>query len=669
MKKKGKLNPSQYGLFIPDSDWAPPASLPDPAGFGICAVDTETWDPHLTTKGPGWATGDGEVVGVAFKTPHHNFYLPMRHRGGGNLAENTVLLYTKAVLENPNITKIFHNSLYDVGWLKHEGISTKGPVLDTQFGGALLDENRFTYRLDHLCRDWLGKRKDEHLLTEAAAAFGVDPKAGIYMLHSRFVGPYAEIDSLRTWELWEYEHVKLEEEGLLPLMKLECSLVNLFVDMRMRGVRVDEDYAEQLGQQFLQKEKELLEEAHRQWGVRLDVWSGPALANAFNAVGLPYPTTRAGAPSFIAEWLERHSHPLPQMIASIRKVSKSRTTFIESMIQGHVHKGRIHCEFHPLRSEEGGTVSGRLSSSNPNLQQVPNPEKEPNYAPLVRGLFIPEPGQVWGAFDYSSQEPRLTVHFAALANQPGALEAVRAYNENPRLDYHQWVANMCGITRKQAKPINLGLAYGMGGVKLCHELGLPTRWVVSHWENGQRIVEDVPEGTQGAFEIPGPEGLALLETYHAGVPFIKGLSELCSRLAARRGWIKTIENRRCRFDLWEPTRGYGAGKQEAEARAVWGNSIRRAGTHKALNRLIQGSAADMTKLAMLHLYNEGFTPLLQVHDELDFSLDDPVVARRIEEIMRDCVALRVPVVVDAEYGPSWGKAKNKNFAEAMRLAA
>ena len=325
--------------------------------------------------------------------------------------------------------------------------------------------------------------------------------------------------------------------------------------------------------------------------------------------------------SFQAPWLEAHDHDLPKMIVQARKINKARTTFVEKMILGHQSNGRIHAEAHPLRNDSGGTVSGRFSYSNPNLQQVP--ARDPELGKLIRSLFIPEQDAIWGAFDYSQQEPRLTVHYANKMNLRGAADAVKAYSEDGA-DFHQIVADMANIPRKQAKNINLGLTYGMGHAKLIKELG---------------VEED--------------EARTLLDQYHQRVPFIRALQDQCARVALERGHIKTRGGRKCRFDRWEPVHGDGLPLPEEEARDTYGN-IRRSYTYKALNRLIQGSAADMTKIAMLDLWKEGYIPHLQIHDELDYSVESEKEGEFIMEKMSECVDLSVPLVVDAEYGETWG---------------
>jgi DNA polymerase I-like protein with 3'-5' exonuclease and polymerase domains len=295
------------------------------------------------------------------------------------------------------------------------------------------------------------------------------------------------------------------------------------------------------------------------------------------------------------------------------------------MILDHNVNGRIHGELHPLRSDRGGTVTGRFSSSKPNLQQVPARHDE--IGPLIRGVFIPEEDMYWGAFDYSQQEPRLTVHYAYKTQQPEAEEAVDAY-KNKDADFHQVVADMANISRKEAKIINLGLSYGMGKDKLIKQLG-----------------------------ISPSEAEELFDTYHSRVPFIKGLRDQCARLGGNRGYIVTLLGRKCRFNLYEPRFEYGKTPLPIDqALEEYGQDIRRAYTHKAMNRLIQGSAADMTKQAMVDLYREGILPHTQIHDELDISVDSLETSQKIIEIMTDCVKISVPNKVDAEIGHSWGEA-------------
>ena len=404
--------------------------------------------------------------------------------------------------------------------------------------------------------------------------------------------------------------------------------------MRWNGVRVNEDAAEEKSKYLKREEYKLLDNIAKDYGLPIEVWNARSIAKAFDKAGLTYPRTpKSNQPSFTAQWLEGHSHSLPQSIVKARRYNKMRTTFIDKMIFEHSHNGRIHGQMHPLRSDDGGTVTGRFSYSTPNLQQVP--ARDPELGPLIRGLFIPEEGCLWGAFDYSQQEPRLTVHYASLTNQPGAEDAVVQYRDE-NADFHQIVADMANIPRKQAKDINLALSYGMGKKKLIYTLG-----------------------------ISDSEAEDLIARYHQRVPFVKALADSCMRNAGNRGYVTTLLGRKCRFNLFEPRGERTIPLPYPEAAEKWGEeNIARSYTYKALNRLIQGSAADMTKKAMLDLYKEGYVPHVQVHDELDISVETKQQAKQIKEIMENCVQLEVPNIVDAELGTTWGNATT-SYEEAF----
>ena len=619
----------QIPLLQPESDWIAPQVLPRFDPYETLAVDLETYDPNLINRGPGWATGDGYIVGIAIATDKWSGYLPIRHENGGNLEEELVLRWLKRTFENHKGTMVFHNALYDVGWLKREGVELTCPLRDTMFAAPLFDENRWSYSLNNLGMDFLAESKDETLLETAAKAWGVNPKGGMWALPAKYVGPYAEQDAVLTLKLWKIFKKRIEIEGLQTIYDLECDLIPLLIEMRWRGVRIDTDRAEQTSEQLSKKEQQLLVEIKRRFGVNVDIWASASIQKAFDNNNLWYPHTEKGAPSFQGPWLESHEHDLPKMIVEARRINKARTTFIEGAILEYSHNGRIHAEAHPLKNDGGGTVTGRFSYSNPNLQQVP--ARDPEIGKMIRSLFIPEEGATWGAFDYSQQEPRITVHYASLLGLEGATDAVKAYSTEGA-DFHQIVADMAGIPRKQAKNINLGLTYGMGQQKLIRELGLE------------------PD-----------EALKLLETYHRRVPFIRGLQSRCTRIAEQRGCITTLGGRKCHFDLWESV-GYLHDEKQSplplqEAKDKYGDNLKRSFTYKALNKLIQGSAADMTKLAMRDLWKEGLVPHIQIHDELDYSVFNKEQAEIVIDRMVNCVKMRVPLVVDYESGSNWGEAE------------
>ena len=209
---------------------------------------------------------------------------------------------------------------------------------------------------------------------------------------------------------------------------------------------------------------------------------------------------------------------------------------------------------------------------------------------------------------------------------------VDAYQSDPNTDFHQMVADMADIKRKAAKTIGLGLMYGMGKNKLAGQLDL-----------------SVDEASE------------LIERFHKKVPFLKGtVNAVMKRIEhpAAAGAIRTLMGRKCRFPLWEPME-WGVNKALPREQAIieYGQRIKRAGTYKGLNRLIQGSAADQTKAAMVALWKAGHKPILQVHDELALSVKDRAEAEEAARIMATAVPLQVPSRCDVEVGPSWGEAK------------
>ena len=623
MKRKNNF------LYQPPSEWMPPEKFPNLKDAKLISVDLETRDPNLIKMGPGWARNDGNIVGIAISNGDRSWYFPFGHGGGYNLSESVVKKWAKDVLENPNINKVFHNAPYDVGWLRWWGINVKGRIFDTMIAAPLVNENRFSYTLDSLSRDFLDERKNERLLREVSEEWGLDPKADMWKLPAQYVGEYAEQDARLTFKLWEYLQVEMNRQDIWSIFNLETELQPTLIDMRWKGVRVDIERADTLKEELKEKEQGLLKEIQVLSGVDVEIWAAASIAKAFDKLKVEYNRTPTGRPSFTRNSLNNLAtkSPLAKLIVECREVNKAHTTFIDTILK-HNHKGRIHAEIHQLRSQMGGTVTGRMSYANPNLQQIPAKNKD--LGPRIRGLFIPEEGCKWASFDYSQQEPRLVVHYGVLSH----LQKVDAFVENYKkdTDFHQMVADMADITRKQAKTINLGLFYGMGKGRLMDELGI-----------------DKNEATQ------------LLDEYYSKVPFLKQLANEASHQASKEGVIRTLLGRRCRFHLYEPAMfGIYKPRPLEEARQEYGPSIRRAFTYKALNRLIQGSASDMTKQAMVNLSEAGIIPMLQIHDELAVSVEKENLkekTKQIKKIMEECVKLEVPNKVDVAIGNNWGTCK------------
>tara|TARA_A100001388_G_scaffold260260_1_gene228165 strand:- start:26 stop:1867 length:1842 start_codon:yes stop_codon:yes gene_type:complete len=610
-------------LFKPQTEWLPPEEFKDLSSYDEIAIDLETKDPNLKTMGSGSVTGQAKIVGIALAVEGWSGYYPIAHEGGGNMDRKKVMDYFRTILNYPS-KKIFHNAMYDVCFIRAEGLKINGTIIDTMISGSLVDENRFRYDLGSLGRDYVGIGKNEAVLNETAKEWGVDPKSEMYKLPAMYVGEYAEQDAALTLKLWQEMKKQILMEEVSSIFELETELFPCLVDMRFLGVRVDVEGAHALKQKLVQEEKECLQRVKKETGIDTQIWAARSIEQVFQKLSLNYERTKkTDSPSFTKNFLQNHEHPIVQQIARAREINKAHTTFIDTILK-HSHKGRIHAEINQLRSDVGGTVTGRFSYSNPNLQQIPARNKE--LGPMIRSLFIPEEGHTWGCFDYSQQEPRLVVHYAALDGLYGVNDVIDAYKEG-EADFHQIVAEMADIPRSQAKTINLGLFYGMGKNKLQAELG---------------INED--------------KAKSLFKQYHNRVPFVKTLMDGVMRKAADNGRIRTWLGRRCRFNLWEPNQ-YGIHKAlpHDAALAEHGPGIRRAYTYKALNRLIQGSAADMTKKAMVELHKEGIVPHIQVHDELDISVNGN--ADKIKEIMESAVELEVPIKVDYEYGENWGTIK------------
>jgi len=613
----------QMPLFKPQTEWLPPEEFPDLTQACEIAIDLETKDPNLNIRmGSGSVVGIGEVVGVSVATEDFCAYYPFAHEGGGNMDRKMIIKWLTAVLKTPS-DKIFHNAMYDVCWLRSLGLKINGRIIDTMIAAALCDENRLRYDLNGCGRDYVGKGKDESALYEAAKSWGVDPKAEMYKLPAMYVGAYAERDAQLTLELWQELKKEIIHQDIQSIFKMEMELFPCLVDMRFLGVRVNQEQAAIEKKTLVEQEKKMLGEVLVNTGIDVQIWAARSIAKVFDKLGLPYDrTVKTQAPSFTKNFLTNHPHNVVKCIAKARELNKAHTTFIDTILK-HSQKGRIHAEINQLRSEGGGTVTGRFSMNNPNLQQVPARNKE--LGPRIRSLFIPEEKCKWGCFDYNQQEPRLVVHYASLQNLYGVDEVVESY-KNHDADFHKIVADMADIPRKQAKTINLGLFYGMGKNKLQAELGV-----------SKLQAED------------------LFKTYHAKVPFVKMLMDAVMKRAQDSGKIRTLLGRLCRFPLWEPNQfGIHKALPHDQALLEHGPGIRRAYTYKALNRLIQGSAADMTKKAMIDLHKEGIIPHIQVHDELDISVKDDKEAKQIVQIMETSVELEVPNKVDYEAGKNWG---------------
>ena len=623
------------------AEWCPPQEFRELEGD--VSVDLETLDPLIHSHGSSWISQsghkdkDGFITGIAVAGPDWQEYYPIRH-AGGNLDEEATLRWFRAQARKPNVKWRGYNvGLYDRPWLKYRyDIDFAGPVWDGITAAPLIDENRFSYSLDSVAKTYLKDKKSIGSLYEAAKMLGIsNPKGCMHQFPAPFVGPYAEQDARLSWDLYEPFNKIMTDEDLHGIFDLESRLTVLLAEMRYRGCPVNVDRAVQVGAEFERKHKDCLKQIHDLTGHWIDVWNNAEIGKMFDSLSIKYPMTAGGKnakpqPSITKVLLEHLEHPVGMLLRAARKYALAKGTFIDGHILGHQINGKIHAQFHPLRKDDdegsGGAVTGRFSSSNPNLQNLPardedNPLKD-ELGEAVRGLFEPWEGENWAAIDYSGQEPRLATHFAAAAKIDGVQVFIDAYKENPKMKFHKTCQKFTGLPYKAAKNMTLGKMYGMGGAKMARDLNLPTKWI----ENRRKQ----------QIEVAGEEAQKVMDKYNEFMPWVKGLADLAMRRAESRGWIRTLCGRRRRF---EPIFKHGAF------------------SYKALNCLIQGSAADQMKKAMVDLYEqEGVVPLVTVHDELGLSVPDRATAERYQQVMLESVTLAIPNAADLEYGPTWGLA-------------
>lgn len=626
-------------LFEPQSDWIPRAHFPDIRGAKYIGIDSECRDPNLKGKGPGSIRRDGYPVGFSVATDDgFSGYYPIAHLAGGNLEREPVIQWLQDMLGDTRADKIGCNILYDCEWMHTLGIKVGGNLHDISSAEALIDEESYSgFDLNSIATKYVGAGKDESLLRRAAAEFNVDPKAEMWKLHSRYVGPYAIVDAERTIQAWKVQQEEIRRQGLEQIYKLEMDLIPILLKMRIQGVRVDLERAAALSREWKEREDQLLYGVLMEHGVHLDPWAQESIMRVCDRLKIQYPRTEKGNASFTGDFLEHSGNPFLKTVREIRRLNRMRSSFIDEQIMANQINGRVHAQFHQLRGDEYGVRGGRFSSSNPNLQQVP--ARDPELAPLIRGLYIPEDGCGWAKLDYSQQEPRITVHYAYICKLLGADIARNAWVADPSMDYYKFIGEVAKLVRKDAKTVYLGLTYGMGKHKLANDLRRPL-----------------------------DEAEVISDKFNEHSPYIKLLSEKCIKQADARGYIKTVYGRKCHFEFWAPIGSnwwdedderwngkVGPMKTREAAERQWPKErLERSFTRKALNRLIQGSAGDMTKLAMRHNYQQhGAVPHLQVHDELDHSCESYEDAVKLKIGMETCVKLEVPVVAELEFGRSW----------------
>lgn len=671
----------QLGFFTPEARWKPPSlsDLPSWKGAKRIAIDAETRDPSIGNKlGPG-DIRDGYSVGWAFAIeggPKH--YLPIRHEGGDNLPVNAVLAYLREQIRDFEGEFVGANLSYDLGYGYNDGFewNPNARFRDIQIADPLIYELHMSYSLANIGKRHGIEAKDESMLLDAARSYGLDPKKGLWRLPGRYVGEYAEQDVTSPLEILRAQEKVIDEKDLRSIWDLESDVLPALVRMRRRGVRIDFDRLAQIEAWTLSEEKKAYDLIRQETFILLgsdDIWKPASIAPVLENIGIRLNKTSTGAPQIDKDLLKAANHPVASAILHARKVNKLRTTFAASIHKYHVN-GRIHCSFNQIAREDEdgdqkGVRYGRLSAGDPNMQQQPSPDRDPIIAGEWRKIFIPEEGAIWGCNDYSQQEPRWTTHFAALMDLPKAREAAMRYQNDPNTDNHDmmtrlihgdaqvdaWLAEGSKnykVNRGYSKNIFLGLCYGEGGAKLCHDIGKPTRWAhIYGWGDNRRtdfyeyrheaMAARMESGKGFIRESAGEEGQEILDNFDQEVPYVRALAKAATARGEERGFVRTVLGRQLHFE------------QRDDGSYDY--------THKALNRIIQGSSADQTKLAIVELDRAGLFIQLQVHDETDGSFSSVAEAQKAGEIMRDCILSRVkpwvPFKVDTEVGPSWGEVK------------
>lgn len=599
-------------------------------GTKLLSLDIETKDPKLKTNGPGTHRGDGYICGVSFGTNEDgkliNTYLPLNHIDTTQEEQEYSRRVIKDVLLSTN-DKIGANIVYDLEWLNHEGYQVNGRFHDVQYAEPLLNEYSRSFALDKLAEQYLNKKKKSDTLKEYCERqdWSGNPVSHLWRMPFDVVEEYALMDTQLPLEIFELQTKELHAQNLWPVYDMETRLIPLLLQMRRNGVRINQ-----------KKFKETIvnvTDQHYYYKEKLEEWSGydfnpsssKQLAKLFDRDGISYPRNEPtplmrekglpGNPKLDKDSLTRLSsnHSICKTILDYRHFDTIINLFLHPYLNFMVGD-RLHCQFHPLRSDDYGTVSGRFSSSKPNLQQVSAKDEEDftqedhdMKGMVIRQLFIPEEDHEWAKLDYSQIEYRIMAHYAS---GKGAELLREKYRNDPETDYHKYVQDKTGFDRRTAKRLNFGGAYGLGTASASRLFN----WTIEEAEY-------------------------FMDSFHSAAPYIRNTRALVSKTATRRGHIFTLKGRKART---HPSRKI----------------------YSMFNRLIQGSAADIMKQGMVDAYEAGvfevLFPHVTVHDEMDVSFipnkEGKEALKELKYLMEVAIPLEVPVIVDCHTGINWAEA-------------
>lgn len=609
---------TQQSLFKIDDlvrrgSWRPPESLPVLQGkYTRIGFDTE-YDGskdkfHARPCGISIATPDGK-----------KYYLPKAHLGGGNLDPALVDRWAKNELRN--LTLVGVNIGGDAEACLNDGIDLEAQgcrLHDVAHAAALLNENRYGgFNLDDLGLEYTGQGK------EACPV----PAKDIFRAHSSLIGSYAEGDAALSLAIDEVQRPKLKAEELEQVQDLEDELIWVNNHMERNGARLDKPKLIQWCKEAKELWGNTILEIHRQTGMKINPNSPQDLTKLFKHLNLENKArTAQGDESFTKEILEGYDHPIIKMVMTARQVDSLRSKYLDKYLKLIGSSDVLRFHLYQLRAgeEDYGTVSGRYSSANVNIQQVFKAEKQEEMLGghyIIRELFIPDDGFDFFAGDASQIEFRLFGHYSK------SRKIIGAYREDPWKDFHQMVADILGQKRSEAKHNNFGKIYGMGRRKMCRRLGLACECGCpdeGFWNN-----ENHSPG------CPAIRGNQIIDHYDSEFPEAKRLMKSAMDLAGSRGYVKTIMGRRARFPDGQRL-------------------------HAALNRVIQGSAADIFKRKLLTLYRNmktiGIHKLrMPVHDEEagDLERGEGPRKRLVECFQEQEFELSVPILWDVAFGANW----------------
>ena len=607
-------------------------TYPDLRDSKVLSVDIETYDPNLKAEGLGAYRKDGYILGVSLDNGDgYKDYINLRHKRLTYDMKNVEFIRDVLALPMP---KLFANGNYDQTWLKEElDIVCKGQIHDVLVAEPLLNENLPVYSLDRCASFYLNEHKEKSYIEERCKELGLkgDFRKHLHLFSAEYVKPYALGDTDLPIRIFKKQWSRLLEEELLPLYHLEMEIQRISREMTSRGVRINTELLPKMIMQYQERIYKLHRWINKFAGFDFNPnATSKQMQRIFEREGWEYlrnePTAKmkekgitVGNPSFSTKYLlkpmAQNGNEFCEKLIQLKTAMKTLNTFLIGGIQHNLVGDRIHGQFNPLkRTDEGGSeagaVTGRFSSSHPNLQNLPSKDE---LSKLVRTLFIPEEGHYWCKADYKQIEIRVLLNFAM---GEGADIARRNLNKDPNFDYHQWCSDMTGIPRKIAKNLNFGILYGMGVNRMVREYG---------------------------FQID--DAKSFRRTYREKLPYLNQTNIEVGRAIKKQGFVRTIMRRRRRLEVDD--------------------------AYKGLNAVIQGTAADIFKKALLDADEKGLfntLPLhLIVHDEDDVSVprtkEGTEALRELQVTMEDAIKLKVPVLVGCDIGENWGSVKEHDWID------